>query len=113
MPNLDTLGPPARGKRELEIVAPVRQVGHGRPQRLLEHVLVREQVLGHAEPQPEQRGAADHVLVRHDAQRGPAVDRGEQRQVVVGPQLGVRVGRAEGEGREDLRADERAGPPGE
>lgn len=52
------------------------------------------------------------MVVGHDAQLGPAVDHGEQREVVVG--AGGRFGRggAQGEGREDGGLEEGAVGPG-
>lgn len=89
VPERHALGPPPRGKCELEVVGPERVVLDGGAQRVVQPLRVAEQVLGHAQPQAEQRRRADHVVVGHDAQRAPAVDHGEQAQVVVGQRLAL------------------------
>lgn len=101
MAQRDALGPAPRRKGKLQVVAAVLLVLGRRAQRLVEHLGVAEEVLRDAQAQAEQRRAAEHVVVGHDAQLGPAVDHGEQREVVVG--AGGRLGRegAQGEGRED------------
>ena len=106
MPDIDTLGPGPRGKGELQIVAPVGQIGDGRLQGLLEDLLGREEVLGDTEAEAEERGAADHVVVGDDAEDGPAVDHGQQGEVAVGARGGRVCGVAEGEGGEDRGLDE-------
>lgn len=107
----DTLRPAPRRKRKLQVIAPVRLVLDGREDRRVQHIRVAEEVLGHAQTQAEQGRAAEHVVVGHDVQRRPAVDHGEQGEVVVRAGLGV-GGRAEGEGGEDGGLEERAGVPG-
>lgn len=105
MPDLDALGPAPRGERELEVVAPVGLVLDGGDERGLEEPVVAEDVLGDAEAQAEEGRAAEHVVVRVDVERRPAVDHGEDGEVVVGPLGGVRR-RAEGEGAQDGRLEE-------
>lgn len=102
------LGPRARRKRKLEVVAAKRLVLDRRRQRLVQQRPVAEQVLRHAQPQPEQRRAAQHVVVRHDAELRPAVHHGQQREVVVGAARGRVVvgGLAERKRVEDRVLDE-------
>ena len=71
-------------------------------------------MLGHAQPESEQGSRADHVVVRHNAQGAPAVDHGQQREMVVGQGRGRRVGvlgRAEAELVEHVVAEERLALP--
>lgn len=82
-----TLGPAPRGKGEFEVVRPEGVVLDSNAQRLVQTRGAAEQVLRDAQPQPEQRRRADHVVERHDPQRAPAVHHGQQAEVVVGQDL--------------------------
>lgn len=107
----NTLSPPAGRKRELEVVAAERVVLDGDAQRGVETSVVAEQVLGDAQPEAEQRRAADHVVVGDDAERAPAVDHRQQAEVVVGQGGVVDAGPAEAELVQDLVFEQRlAGP---
>lgn len=93
----NTLGPAARRKRELKILTTERVVLDSDAQRLVEPRRAAEQVLRHAEPEPEQRRAAEHVVVRHDAQRAPAVRHSQQAEVVIRQRREVRGALADAE----------------
>jgi hypothetical protein len=111
LPQPHALGPPARGDGELQVVAAKRVVLDAHAQRLVEQPRRPKQVLGHAQPQAEQRRAADHVVVGDDVHGAPAVDHGEEGEVVIreGRVRGAR-GR-EAEAVEDVGAEERARRP--
>lgn len=83
----DALGPAAGGEGELEVLGAEGVVADADADGGLEARAAAEQVLRHAEPEPEQRRAADHVVVGDDAQGAPAVDHGQQAEVVVGQGL--------------------------
>lgn len=80
----NTLGPPTCGKRELEVIAAKGVVLDGDTQRLVKAGRAAKQILGDAEPEPEEWCAADHMVKRHDAECAPAVYHGEEAEVVVG-----------------------------
>ena len=72
----DTLGPTPRRKRKLQVVRAIRAVLDSYTDRLVEHGLVPEEVLGDAQPDAEEWRRAEHVVVGDDAEVGPAVDHG-------------------------------------
>lgn len=53
------------------------------PQTIIQQPPVPEEMLRHAEPEPEQGRGADHVVVGYDPQGRPAVHHGQEREMVV------------------------------
>lgn len=66
MAQTDTLGPSARGKCKLQVVAAVRLVVHRRVDGRVQNLRVAEEVLRHTKAQTEQRRAAQHMIIRHN-----------------------------------------------
>lgn len=86
----DALAPAPRSDDELEVIRTVGRVVQRRVYSVVKARLRAEEVLRHAEEHPEERRRGEvEVHKRLDAERGPAVDHCEQRQVRV-REMGVR-----------------------
>lgn len=102
--------PAPRRECKLEVIATVHFVFHGGPQRGIQQGRVAEEVFCHAKPQPEQRRAAEHVIVGHNVERSPAIHHGEQAEMIVRP--GGRIGGlSQRKGRQDGGLDQRTALP--
>ena len=106
-----TLGPAAGGDGELQIISPKGIVLDADAQTVVQQARGAEQVLGDTQPQAKQRGRADHMVVRDDAQHTPAVDHSEQAEMIVGQGRAVVGTTTKAELVEHTAAQQRTGRP--